>query len=79
MDSFRVWLVMLGIFWVVLGGSGVFWGSGVWWWIVLECGEWRWLYFGWCLVAGVGGEFVLGSGVWWWMMVGLLWLVLGLF
>ena len=30
-------------------------------------------------MAGVGGEFILSSGVWWWMMVGLLWLVLGLF
>ena len=42
-DSFRVWLVMLGIFWVVVGDVGF---TLVGPWFILSGGKWQWVYSG---------------------------------
>ena len=69
------WLV-LGLFWVVVGGGRFILVCSGWWWGFLGGGGWWRVYF------GGGGWWTVFSG-WWWMMVcifsvvGIFWVVVG--
>ena len=46
MDFFGWWGMVVDLFWVVVGSGRFILGDGGWWWVILECGKWRWVYFG---------------------------------
>ena len=55
MGNFMVWLmvvdkflvVVVGLFWLVVGGGGFILGFGGWWWVFLGGGGCLWAFFGW--------------------------------
>ena len=61
-DGGRLWLVV-GLFWVVLNGSGFILDDFRWWWVFLDGSG----YF--CVLVCVGGIF-LGDDGWWWVFFG---------
>ena len=58
--NFMVWLmvvdkclvVVVGLFWLVVGGGGFILGFARWWWVFLGSGVCLWAFFGW----------------WWWVV-----------
>ena len=64
---FRLWLVVLDISWLSVGGGGWWWIYCGWWWVVVDI---FWLVVG-------GGGYILAGGGWWWVVVNIFWLVVG--
>ena len=64
--------MVVGLFWVMVGGGG----------LILISNEWCWVYFGlWWVVLVLFWLMVCGGGLWWvhfgwwWVVVGLHWMV----
>ena len=54
----------MGLFLVVVGGGSFILGDDRWRGVILGCGEWWWVYFGWwCVVVGLFWV-VMGGGEW---------------
>ena len=56
----------------ILGFAGwwsILWVVGNIFWLMVDGGGWRWIYFGWWWMVVCGGGYILAGDGWWWMVV----------